>query len=85
MRHLKILAIGLKPEDSLLYKGGKGATPEAQPMVAPTPPVEELGLEMSNEDEERRATTQGKSTLKVPLTVSDKAGLSTSSDSGLKV
>ncbi len=37
-RLLKIIAMGLHPEDACLYKGGKSAPP-ATPTVAPTPAV----------------------------------------------
>lgn len=83
-RLLKLLAIGCKPEDSYLYKGGKGqATPEPQKIIPPTPPVQEagIGLEEDEEDMGNKSKTS-KASLKIPLEVSQNAGLSNTSNVG---
>lgn len=54
----------------------KGGTTETQPIIAPTTPVEEASVKLS-EDDEKKKLSGGKSTLKIPL--------STASDVGLKV
>jgi hypothetical protein len=54
--------------------GGKGSAPAPAPMVAPTAPVEEASVEMDDEEKTKKANT-GKSTLKVPMEISEKAGL----------
>jgi len=70
------------------YGGGKGGTiyvpPEPQPIIQPTPAVEEASVEMDDEEEERTKTNKGD--LKVPLAVSERAGLNSgNSPSGLSV
>ena len=51
-------------------KGGA----EAQPIIAPTTPVEEASVKLS-EDDEKKKLAGGKSTLKIPLSTSTGVGL----------
>ena len=70
------------------YGGGKGASyqpPEPQPIVSPTPPIEEASVELDEEEKEKK-TNSGKGQLKVPLSVGEKAGLNIGNgSSGLSV
>jgi hypothetical protein len=55
--------------------GGKGSSaPAPAPVVAPTAPVEEASVEIDEETKKDKLNT-GKSTLKVPMAISEKAGL----------
>ena len=67
------------------YGGGKGGVtyqpPEPQPIVSPTPPIEEASVELDEEEKEKK-TNSGKGQLKVPLSVGVKAGLNTGNNSG---
>lgn len=84
------LETGLIIDESVIdcYGGGKGASyqaPEPQPIVSPTPPIEEASVEPDEEEKEKK-TNSGKGQLKVPLSVGEKAGLNTGSNSdGLSV
>lgn len=84
------LETGLIIDESVIdcYGGGKGASyqaPEPQPIVSPTPPIEEASVEPDEEEKEKK-TNSGKGQLKVPLSVGEKAGLNTGSNSdGLNV
>ena len=53
--------------------GGKGSSAPA-PIIEPTPPVEEASVEIDEEDKKNKASTS-KSALKVPMEISEKAGL----------
>jgi len=55
---------------------GKKSAPnvEAQPIVAPTAPVEEASVELDEESEKKRLNT-GKSSLKMPVTTTPTTGL----------
>ena len=80
------LETGLIIDESVIacYGGGKGASyqaPEPQPIVSPTPPIEEASVELDEEEKEKK-TNSGKGQLKVPLSVGEKAGLNTGSNSG---
>lgn len=67
----------------VLNKGGKGAT-VSQPVVAPTPPVEDASVELDEDADIKKKT--GKSSLKIPLSTSSNTALNTSTSStGLKV
>lgn len=65
-----------------LHKGGKGAV-SAQPIVEPTPPVEDASVELSEDDNTKLRNKSGKATLKIPLASSSLN--TTSSNTGLKV
>lgn len=59
-------------------KGGGSQTVVEQPIVVPTPPVEDASVEMSSEQEDaKNKAKQGKGKLKIPL--------ATEVDTGLKV
>lgn len=45
------------------------------PAVAPTPPVEETGVDLDEEGKKKKVSKAGKSTLKVPLATSKNTGL----------
>ena len=82
------LETGLIIDESIIdcYGGGKGGgvkyeAPEPQPIVSPTPPIEEASVELDEEEKEKK-TNSGKGQLKVPLSVGEKAGLNTVSNSG---
>ena len=53
--------------------GGKGAAPAAQPLIAPSAPVEEAGVEIDDESDKKKIKST-KQSLKVPLTA-PKTGL----------
>lgn len=55
------------------YNKGKGAV-DTQPIIAPTSPVEEASVKLS-EDDEKKKLSSGKSTLKIPLSTSAGVGL----------
>lgn len=69
--------------------GGKGAAPAPQPIIAPTPPIQEAGIVADNTSKD--TTKQGKATLKVPMTDKSLFGTpvatatTSASDAGLKV
>jgi hypothetical protein len=50
------------------------STAEAQPIIAPTAPVEEASVEIDEESEKKRLNT-GKSSLKMPVTTTPTTGL----------
>lgn len=54
--------------------GGKGSAPAPAPIIAPTAPVEEASVEIDEETKKDKLNT-GKSTLKIPMAISEKAGL----------
>lgn len=71
------------------YGGGKGRTtvqaPPPQPIVAPPAPVQEASVELDAEEKETnkdKKQNTSKSSLKVPLAVSEKAGLNIGSATG---
>ena len=84
------LETGLIIDESVIdcYGGGKGVSyqpPEPQPIVSPTPPIEEASVELDEEEKEKK-TNSGKGQLKVPLSVGEKAGLNIGNgSSGLSV
>lgn len=55
--------------------GGKSApaAPPPPPVIAPTAPVEEASVEV--DEDQKKKTKTGKSSLKVPLTTSSETGL----------
>lgn len=71
---LKALQEGISPMDVVLNKKDQQA-PEAAPMIAPKPPVEEASVQI--EDPKKKKVKTGKASLKMPL--------STSQDTGLKI
>lgn len=83
-RLMKILAMGMLPEDACLYKGGKGSAPKPQPIIPPSAPVQDASVELETEDDENKTdkNKSSKSSLKVPLEISEKAGLSNVSSGG---
>ena len=55
--------------------GGKGSAVQTPaPIIAPTAPVEEASVEIDEETKKDKLNT-GKSTLKIPMAISEKAGL----------
>lgn len=88
MRRLRELLRNGVPANAIQYymvlnKNGKGAT-VSQPVIAPTPPVEDASVELEEDDNIKKNT--GKSSLKIPLSTSSNTALNTSSTStGLKV
>lgn len=58
--------------------GGKGAAPAPQPMVQPTPPVQEASVEIGADNfdaEQKKKAQSGKGSLKLPLTPVEDTGL----------
>ena len=73
-----------------LHKGGKGATVSAQPIVAPSAPIDDASVQLSEDDNEsatKKKLKEGKGSLKIPLaSQSLNSGTTTSSsNTGLKV
>ena len=91
MRRLRELLRNGVPANAIQYYmvlnkgGGKGGTTTVtQPVVNPTPPVEDASVELEEDDNIKKKT--GKSSLKIPLSTSATTALNTSSTStGLKV
>ena len=54
--------------------GKKSSSTAAQPIVAPTAPVEEASVELDEESEKKKLNT-GKSSLKMPVTTTPTTGL----------
>lgn len=70
-----------------LHKGGKGATVSAQPIVTPTPPIDDASVQLSEDDSEsatKKKLKEGKGSLKIPL-ASSSLNSGTTSSTGLKV
>lgn len=61
----------------MFYGGGSKApdVPAPQPLIAPSAPVEEAGVEIGDEGDKKKVS--GKSTLKVPLAKAENVGLNT--------
>lgn len=55
------------------YNKGKGKVPEAPPMIAPKPPVEEASVEIEKNQDRKKRT--GKASLKMPLAKATNTGL----------
>ena len=66
----------LLEEVPTVYRGGgKGASaPAPQPLIAPTAPVEEAGVEI-DDDVDKKKIKSTKQSLKVPLTAAPNTGL----------
>ena len=61
-----------------MFYGGSSKAPPAptpQPLIAPSAPVEEAGVEIGDEGDAKKVS--GKSTLKVPLAKAENVGLNT--------
>jgi hypothetical protein len=54
--------------------GGKGSAPAAQPMINPTPPVEEASVEIEDDATKKKLDTSKKQ-LKIPLAETQNTGL----------
>lgn len=87
MRRLRELLRNGVPANAIQYYmvlNKKGGQPVTQPVVNPTPPVEDASVELEEDDNIKKKT--GKSSLKIPLSTSSNTALNTSSTStGLKV
>jgi len=65
----------LLEEVPTVYRGGgKGSAPAPQPLIAPTAPVEEAGVEIDDESDKKKIKST-KQSLKVPLTAAPNTGL----------
>lgn len=71
-RLLKALQDGIHPMDVVLNKKDAPA-PTVEPMIAPTPPIEEASVEI--DDKTKKKVRTGKSSLKMPLSTSANTGL----------
>ena len=72
-RLMKVLSQGEDVYYALLHGGGKAA-PSAQPMIAPTAPVEEASVEIDNMADKKKLKTT-KESLKIPLAETVNTGL----------
>lgn len=71
-RLMMALIHGDNIEAMTTFNKGKGKAPEAPPMIAPKPPIEEASVELDNKDKKRKT---GKASLKMPIASATNTGL----------